>query len=389
MEILHVPTLIAANIILLVVTLTVSVVILRWNPGVPGIPCWVIGNLLYILGFLFLSARATPHPLLTIAFNTSIVMGYYAIYMGFQAHRRKTATDKALILSPVFLILFAGAMFYLTYFEENEALRSFLVTMVIACLSFLIAFEIAAIPHSSRVLTSGFAILMTLHGVFNLIRSTVVLTIPDTAPFLEGGRMAKVTFSESVIIIFVFTLGYVLLILDHLLVRLRQQAEVDYLTDVFNRRSFVRLVEKARAAAGRSGSPLSLITIDIDRFKNVNDTYGHATGDAALQQFSSRITSSLRPGDILGRTGGEEFMVLLPDTKMLDAFDIAERLRLKIEQSVVEFKKARVNLTISLGVSSASCGEKTFAQMAREGDIALYKAKEDGRNRVAVFQEDE
>lgn len=387
-EILYVPTLIAANVILLFVALIVSFVILKWNPGVPGIPCWVLGNFLYILGLLFLSAKMAPHPLPTIAFNTSIVAGFYAIYMGFQAHRGKAATHTTLILFPLFLILFAGVMIYLTYFGENEALRSSLVTMIIACLCFIIAFEVAGIPNSSRPLTSGFAILVTLHGVFNLIRSTVVLTIPDMRPFLEGGRMAKVTFSESFIMVFAFTLGYVLLILDHLLVRLRQQAEVDYLTDVFNRRSFIKLVEKTRASAQRENTTLSLIAIDLDHFKDVNDTHGHAAGDTTLQHFASVVTSSLRPGDILGRTGGEEFMVLLPDTKLSDALDIAERLRLKIEQSVVEFEKSRITITISLGVSSAPRGEKTFDQLTKESDIALYEAKE-GRNRVSVFQKNQ
>lgn len=384
-EILHVPTLIAANVILLIVALTVSVVILRWNPGVPGIPYWVTGNLLFIMGFLFLSAKMTPHPLLAILFDICVISGFYALYMGFQAHRGKTATDRTLILFPIFLILCAGVMIYLTYFEENAALRSSIVTMVIACLCFLIAFEIAGIPDASRVLTSGFSILMTLHGIFNLIRSTMVLTFPDTKTFLEGGRMAKITFSESFIMVFAFTLGYVLLILDHLLVRLRQQAEIDYLTDVFNNRSFIKLVEKARASAGRNDSALSLIAIDLDHLKHINDTYGHAAGDAALQHLSSVITSGLRPGDILGRTGGDEFMVLLPDTELSDAFDVAERLRLKIEQSAVEFEKTSIKLTISTGVSSSRRGEKTFDQLAKESDIALYKAK-GKRNRVVVFR---
>ena len=389
MEILHVATLIAANGILLVVASTVSVVILRWDPGVPGIPYWVLGNLLYVLGFLLLSSSTTPHPLLTIAFNTLIITGFCSIYMGFQSYRGKTATDTILILFPVFLILFAGVMIYLTYVEENEALRSSLVTMTIACLSFLIAFAIAGIPRSSRTLTSGFAILITLHGVFNLICSTVVSTVPDLRPFLEGGRLSRVLFSESVIFIFVLTLGQVLLILDHLLVQLRQQAEIDYLTDVFNRGSFIKLVEKARASAQRYDSALSLIAIDIDRFKNINDTYGHAAGDASLKHFSSVIRSTLRPGDILGRTGGEEFMVLLPDTEMLAAFDVAERLRLKIEQSVVESGKALINLTISLGVSNSPRGEKTFDQLAKEADIALYMAKQGGRNQAAAFRADQ
>lgn len=386
MEILYVPTLIAANFILLVAALIVSAVILRWNPGVPGILYWFLGNLLFIMGFLFLSAKMSPHPLLTVIFDTCVVAGFYSFYTGLRAHKGERATDTALAIFPVFVILFAGVMIYLTYYEINVVGRSAFVTIVIACLCFLIAFEIAGITQANRILTSGFAILVTLHGIFNLIRSTVVLTIPDVRTFLEGGMMAKVTFCESFIVVFAFTLGYVLLILDHLMTQIRQQAEIDSLTDVFNRRSFIKLVEKARAAAQRNSTDLSVIAIDLDRFKDVNDMYGHAAGDTALQHFSSTITAALRPGDILGRTGGEEFMVLLPETGKANALDIAERLRRKIEQSTVPFEEKEIHLTISLGVSTTPCGEKSFDQLTKEADIALYKAKEE-RNQVAGFEQ--
>lgn len=384
-EILYVPTLIAANFILLVASLIVSAVILKWNSGVPGIRFWVLGNLLLITGFLFLSAKMAPHPLLTITFDTSIAAGFYFFYTGFRSHKGQAATDAALGLFPVFVILFAGIMIYLTYYGTDDVGRSAFVTMVIACLCFFIAFEIAGITWSNRILTSGFAVLMTLHGIWNLIRSTVILTIPDTKTFLEGGMMAKVTFCESFIVIFAFTLAYVLLILDYLMVQIRQQAEIDSLTDVFNRRAFIKLVEKARGAAQRNGTDLSIIAIDLDRFKDVNDTYGHAAGDTALRHFSSVVTGALRPGDILGRTGGEEFMVLLPETGNTSALDIAERLRLKIEQSAVSFEERQIHLTISLGVSSTPCGEKSFDQLTKEADVALYRAKEE-RNQVADFE---
>ncbi len=387
MEILYVPTLIAANFILLVAVLVISLVILRWNPGVPGVHYWALGNLLFIMSFLFLAGETTtPHPLLTVAFNISITAGFYSLYIGFRAHRGKAEAHQACALFPAFVILVTGIMIYLTYFEKNEALRSSLVTAFIACLCFFIAFEIAGITRSNRILTSGFAILMTLHGIFNLIRSTVVLTIPDMRAFVEGGMMAKATFCESFIAVFAFTLAYVLLILDHLMFQVKQQAEVDSLTDAFNRRSFIKLIEKARAAANRNGSELSLIAIDLDHFKDVNDTYGHAAGDRALQHFSSVITRSLRSGDILGRTGGEEFMVLLPETERAYALEIAERLRLEIERSAVLFEEKPIYITISLGVSSTFHGEKSFDQLAKEADIALYKAKDD-RNQVKVFEE--
>lgn len=389
MEILHVPTLIAANVILLLVALAVTLVILKWNPDIPGVRYWTTGSFLIAFGFLLLLSRGTFPLLLSVIFaNTFIIAAFYAFYLGCRAYRGKTVITAA-TLTPflALVILFMAALAYLTYVEESVALRASLVSLVIACICFLLAFEIAGAPFHDPVLISGLSIIVTLNGVFNLIRAAVTLTIPDARPLFAGGGLAKAAFSESFIMIFAFTLGYVLMILDHLLVRLRQQAEIDYLTNVFNNRSFIKLVEKARASAARNDSALSLIAIDLDHLKHVNDTYGHAAGDAALQHLSSVVTANLRPGDTLGRTGGDEFMVLLPDTELSDALDIAERLRLKIEQTAMEFKKERIALTISTGVSGSHRGDKTFDQMARESDIALYEAKRK-RNRVVAFRKD-
>jgi len=393
MAILHVPTLIAVNIILLFMAVGTYLVILEWNPGVPGVRHWAVGNLFHAFGFLLLLSRTALHPIFSVVCaNALIIIGYYTIYMGFRIYQGKTATDKiTLILFLVLLVLFSTALIKLTQGNgtNSMALRSSLNSMVIACMCFLIAFEIAGIPLHDRFITSGFAILITLHGVFNLIRSAITLTVPDTRTLFEGGGMARIAFSESVIALFALTIGYILLISNHLLGQLRRQAEIDYLTDVFTRRAFIKLVEKARATSQRNNSTISLISIDLDRFKAVNDKYGHAAGDAALRYISSTITSILRPSDILGRVGGEEFMVLLPQTEISKARDVAERLRLQVELAEVEFEKERINLTISLGVSSAPRGEKPFDQLAKESDIALYKAKNEGRNRAVMFQEDQ
>lgn len=391
-ETLHVPTLVAINTILVFVAVAVNLVVLKWNPEVPGVRYWAIGNLLNASGLLLIFSRGVLSPFLSIVCaNTSIVGGFYTIYLGFRVHRGKAGVTDKKILLPflLFLLLFAAVFAYLTYIEKSLNLRISLVSLALAIICSLLAFEVAGIPHRSHLLTRGFAALIALNAAFNLIRAVVTMAVPDSRVLLEGGGMARLVFMESSVAIFVFTVGYILIISDHLLEQLRQQAEIDHLTNVFNSRSFIRLVKKARAAARRNDSPLSLISIDLDRFKQVNDTYGHAAGDAVLRHFSSTITRSLRPGDTLGRMGGEEFMVLLPDTEIPEAVEVAERLRLKIEGAIVEFEEVHVTLTISLGVAGDLRGEKAFDQLAKESDIALYKAKRQGRNRVAVFEEEE
>jgi len=391
-EMLHVPTLVAINTILVFVAVAVNLVVLKWTPEVPGVRYWAIGNLLNAFGLLLIFSRGVLSPFLSIVCaNTSIVGGFYTLYLGFRVHRGKAGVTDKKILLPflLFVILFAAAFAYLTYIGKSLNLRVSLVSLAITILCSLLAFEVAGIPHRNPLLTRGFAALIAFNAAFNLIRAVTTVAVPDSRVLLEGGGMARLTFIESSVAIFVFTTGYILIISDHLLERLRQQAEIDHLTNVFNSRPFIRLVKKARAAARRNDSPLSLISMDLDRFKQVNDTHGHAAGDAVLRHFSSTITRSLRPGDILGRMGGEEFMVLLPDTEISEALEAAERLRLKIEQSVVEFEKALITITVSLGVTGDLRGEKPFDQLAKESDIALYKAKRQGRNRVAVFEAEE
>ena len=386
---LDVPTLIAINIILIFVAVMINIVVLKWNPEVPGVRYWVVGNLINASGLLLIFSRTTIPSLYSIVLaNTLIVIGFYILYLGFRAHRGKKAADMATIIPLLLLVfLFAAAFAYLTYGWRDLALRVALVSWVTAFLCFVIAIEVAGIPSRDRFLTRGFAVLIAFNGVLNLTRSVATLVIPPSKAFFEGGGMATLAFIESSVAIFIFTVGYILLISDHLLGQLRQQAEIDFLTNVFNSRSFIKLVEKALATARRDQTTLSLVSIDLDRFKKVNDTYGHAAGDAVLRHFSATVTESLRPGDILGRMGGEEFMVLLPDTEMSEASGVAERLRRNVEQSVVQFEAIRVALTISLGVANAPHGEKSFDLLAKESDIALYKAKRAGRNRVAFFEE--
>ena len=126
--------------------------------------------------------------------------------------------------------------------------------------------------------------------------------------------------------------------------------------------------------------------LDIDRFKEVNDTYGHRTGDRVLRALAERITQNIRQVDILGRYGGEEFAILLPETELFKACEIAERIRSAVaNQPIVETEQGPVSVSISVGVTRATKATTTLAELLEQADKALYMAKEKGRNRVEIL----
>ncbi|MHC4472190.1 MAG: GGDEF domain-containing protein, partial [Planctomycetota bacterium] len=168
--------------------------------------------------------------------------------------------------------------------------------------------------------------------------------------------------------------------------KLRALAAMDELTGVNNRRNLMKLLQKEIDRAKRYGSPLSAVMVDIDHFKKFNDTYGHQAGDTILTEVAQLITAASRDIDIIGRYGGEEFLVILPETHVDQAIVYAERLRAGVEHFGKQSQKAfpRCPLTISVGVTALTRERDGIEQVVRRVDHALYAAKERGRNRVCV-----
>lgn len=168
---------------------------------------------------------------------------------------------------------------------------------------------------------------------------------------------------------------------------LQRQAQSDYLTGLANRRHFIKQSEKEIIRTLRYGRPMSLLLLDIDHFKEINDTHGHQVGDTALQMFAAQCQEVLRDIDIIGRVGGEEFAVVLPETDRNGAFVLAVRLCQSIASlTMTTDKGASVGLTVSIGLTTLAVGgEANLDSLLRQADEALYRAKCSGRNRVCVF----
>lgn len=205
-------------------------------------------------------------------------------------------------------------------------------------------------------------------------RATGVLVLGSEAP--DGLGEAEVALAAAVA-----SQGGLALEGARLLREVSRLAEVDDLTGLPNRRRLLTLGEQELAVAARYGRPLSVCLLDIDHFKEVNDTLGHAAGDEVLREVARRLASELRTPDLLGRYGGEEFLALLPETP--DARELAERLRAAVAARPVVSRAGTISVTVSAGVAARLPGDASLPTLVERADAALYEAKRAGRNRVA------
>jgi len=169
--------------------------------------------------------------------------------------------------------------------------------------------------------------------------------------------------------------------------QLQKMALTDPLTRLGNRATFDMSIKQAAACTQRSGSPYSLLMIDLDHFKKVNDTYGHQTGDSILRSVADAINNSARNADICCRYGGEEFAVILPDTRANNAEVLAERIHKQVAKVSRKQAAGRLPITVSIGISYANRNNNIHpTQLIEEADQALYLAKANGRNRTETWQ---
>jgi diguanylate cyclase (GGDEF)-like protein len=170
-------------------------------------------------------------------------------------------------------------------------------------------------------------------------------------------------------------------------VELKRQAHLDYLTGLPNRRSFMDQGEVELSRTQRFDNTLAILMLDIDHFKQINDAYGHQAGDLVLKTLAMIFQKVLRSVDIIGRMGGEEFAVILPETEIEKATEVAERLRKIISAEEVALPAdLKIQFTVSIGIAALTDKNTNIDMLLNEADKALYRAKETGRNKVCTNQ---
>lgn len=175
--------------------------------------------------------------------------------------------------------------------------------------------------------------------------------------------------------------------LQKTLADLERANRIDGLTKILNRKYWEESLEQEFSRARRYKHDLALIMFDLDHFKKLNDKYGHQGGDKVLIETAAKIKSLLRSCDQFGRYGGEEFAIILPETGLIGAADVAERIRSAIDKQLIDFQDQQISCSVSIGVSMLSEFDNRYEDLIKNADAALYKAKFRGRNRVHVAKE--
>lgn len=262
--------------------------------------------------------------------------------------------------------------------------RIALLSILSSVVSFALAWEIWARGKDDLVWRAPFAAVPAAHGVFLILRAGLALTIDLPENFLEGRSVLDlgVGLLEPILMMFAATIIGLRLSDEVMKNLLKRAASVDGLTGLLNHGAFMDLararVEQARTKAGG----ITLLLFDLDRFKQLNDRFGHAAGDAALRAFADVVRGRIGEAELVGRIGGEEFAALLIDCDAAKGWSIAENIRLGLAAERIEHAGRDIAVTVSIGMMSVSGPEIEFEHLMLSADEALYAAKRGGRDLV-------
>ncbi len=349
-----------------------------------------LGYFLFAAGFILIGLRQyAPDWLSIILANFFVVAGFSVLIVGIlrflqYPHRLFQHTSTALAFTLIISFI------YFTYFNNSTSWRIVIISCIISGQCFFTAYKIFIHQESLyRTFTRFLCYAFFFCGLVFLSRVYITLLTPNVDNFMMAGSIHALSLiaQQLVVITSCFTLSWSAS--QQLAHKLEIQATIDSLTNLYNRRAFEDFAEKEIQRAQREKTPLSIILMDIDFFKQVNDTYGHQAGDKVLQEFSLRLKNSLRQYDILARYGGEEFMLLLPDTDPKTALTIAEKLRVTIAKPVFNVNATpSISVTASFGVATNQGKQLNWQQLVSFADNALYHAKQNGRNQVQLHSAD-
>jgi diguanylate cyclase (GGDEF)-like protein len=281
------------------------------------------------------------------------------------------------------LMLVIGAIgeSWMTWVQPSAAGRALWINVILALIYFRQTFVMLRYGrHDSSAMFVG--------AMFLIETAVTVLRVVTSigSGFAQTGLFARdfvqtIYVGTGALTSLLATVGFMLVAMNRLRVQLEQQSLTDPLTGLLNRRAFLNAHQEEREKMLRTGGLLSLVLIDLDHFKAINDTYGHVKGDEILVDFSTRAAGLLTRRNHFSRWGGEEFAILVPGSRPEDVFDLAEALRSRI---ALNDEPSLPAYTCSIGIACSVTGDATIERLVKDADEALYRAKRNGRNSVEL-----
>jgi diguanylate cyclase (GGDEF)-like protein len=348
------------------------------HPGEPAAVAWAAGAAASAVGLalLMLRSQLPPWPAV-VAHNMMIQIAYGAILWGALRFDRRRA--------PIWVVFAGAGLWFLASlfpaFAESFDLRV-TAASVSAIVHMLVFARVIHVGGRSEPLPSRLPLVMVLSGMAGVHGARIAFSLIRPLATYETGRGTwlgglGVVMLSCVILAFLLSM---LLIRERAEHRHRRSAQIDSLTGVFNRRAFLDEAGRRAAAAGERAW---VLLFDLDRFKQINDTWGHAAGDRVLAAFADLVVMRCGGDDVFGRYGGEEFVLLLTDADQETAQAVAEAIRRDFAALDLRHRDQRIPATVSIGIAGGGGDVETMIGFA---DVGLYTAKRAGRDRVAVHR---
>ncbi|CAN5606252.1 hypothetical protein BH10ACI4_BH10ACI4_33550 [soil metagenome] len=343
----------------------------RMYPHLRGTGYYSAGFFSALLGIAMLAMRGNiPFFASVVIANAFIFSSSALLYLGTLDFFRSKGTPA---VAWVFVAVATAFMTWYTVADNNIVVRVLIIAVAVLAIRSLLALEL--LRHSAgRPFLKLFSAFVFLTGFLGVIRSVLTLFRGTPANYMQHDTVQTGTLLLNVVLIFTFGLFFVLLIGNEFMLRVELQSQQDLVSGLLNRRGIEQRLTVELTRIARSSQKLSVALIDVDHFKRINDTAGHAAGDAALRNVAEAVSTQLRAYDALGRYGGDEFLLLLPQTQVADATIVAGRFAQSLRALSPDLE-----ITLSIGITEANPGE-AVADLLQRADEALYSAKHAGRN---------
>ena len=382
---LNVPTLWTVFVVNFLALGLIWAYVTRSYPKFAAARFWMASSFVGAAGAMTALARlfvSSPWPLLSGA--AGVIAASCLAAMGIQRFYDRPVSWRLMTATGTFSL--SGVVVFMIGFEHVQ-LRMLCYTVGQA-LPLVLALRLLLWPPEGRASPGAklsAIVILSIIAIF-LIRAMGNLLGYDFSA-RAGGQTHAVMVLGLLFLSMTLNFGFLLMAMDRLRGEVADLALLDDLTGVANRRHLLQSLSEECARSERSGEPFSLLVIDLDGFKTINDTHGHAAGDACLRHFTLMAQTRLRPGDMLARTGGDEFCVVLPSSSLREAAAIARRVLEVCRQDAASCTAKDIPIAISIGVAEWDRGIGQFPdRLIAHADHALYAAKKNGKNDFAVYE---
>ncbi|MGE4291068.1 MAG: GGDEF domain-containing protein [Desulfovibrio sp.] len=354
----------------------------RGQQSGPAYRAFLVGKVLQSVAWLLLGMRGQLSDVVTVLVaNPLIFFGFGLESFALLALHRHPLRR---MFAVYFVSLTLGSLFYDVAQSWNPKFQVGLAAMISGCVYLAPAVFFLG-GSGGSLLRRTMGLLYLLSSLALWFRATAALLAEMSFTLISNQAVQTFSFLPTYLLMLLGSVGFLLLLKEHADTALTRAATRDGLTGLLNRKTFLEQAENMLALSLRRGEPSSMLIMDLDHFKKVNDTFGHPEGDRVLKDFADTVAELLRRYDVFGRYGGEEFVAFLPNTGGGEARFAAERVRTAVEARTLSAKSGKpLRYTVSIGICTSDPETGTsLGEMLRAGDQALYVAKDLGRNCVA------